>query len=250
MILKPYIFSNRSNFMKKILAFAAVAVAAVALASADPILVGHGYFGVGIGSTVKNGNGDALDSKLTSWNFGSNLDFGAGLAVNIPFGGYFGFQPGVDFYVNNVGYKFERTINANLWDKHDVTYNYLSLDIPLLLTAKVNKFNFALGPYVSIPLGDLRETWNGSYADAFGEHKYNGNPTTYAHSWGSIGLLIGMGYEQRMGMGRLVIGGNYMLDFIPIDVIRKNSDGTETKMAKLERRALKVDVSYKIPLSF
>lgn len=234
--------------MKKILAFAAVAVAAVALASADPILVGHGYFGVGIGSTVKNGSGNALDSATTSWSFGSNLDFGAGLAVNIPFGGYFGFQPGVDFYVNNVGYNQKYT-NIGVEHNNDFTYRYMSIDIPLLLTAKVNKFNFALGPYVSIPVGEMNKNsvWNTKTSSTSSTTK---GDDTYAHSWGSIGLLIGMGYEQRMGMGRLVIGGNYMLDFIPIDVIRKNSDGTETTMAKLERRALKVDVSYKIPLSF
>ena len=232
-----HIFIQREKNMKKILALAAVAVTAVALASADPLFVGHAYFGVGLGSQVTQSNGDPMgkgtlidDSKSYSWNFGSNLDFGAGVAINIPFGDYFGFQPGVDFYVNNVGYHYENNV------KNDTTFTYLSLDIPLLLTAKINKWNFSIGPYVSIPLGPVSATVSTS------SDKFEGN-----HSWGSIGAVVGVGYEQRIGLGRLVIGGRYMHDFMPIDVKSRNTD---TTVYKLYRGALAVDVAYKIPLSF
>lgn len=234
--------------MKKIIALAVAAVAAVAVASADPLLIGHGYFGVGLGSTVTDSNGKALDKDLTSWNFGSNLDFGAGIGINIPFGGYFGFQPGVDFYVNNVGYHAEGTVLLLGTTKADYTFNYLSLDIPLLFTAKVNKWNFALGPYVSIPLGDVAATTKGTINNL--SYDNSENPDKLAHSWGSVGLEVGVGYEQRMGMGRLVIGGNYMLDFIPIEVGTKNSEGKFVAANKFTRRALKLDVTYKLPLSF
>lgn len=223
--------------MKKILALAAVAVTAVALASADPLFVGHAYFGVGLGSAVQNWNSDnntRSDKPNTAWNFGSNLDFGAGVAINIPFGDYFGFQPGVDFYVNNVGYHFE---DAHYNTKYDRTYTYLSLDIPLLLTAKINKWNFSIGPYVSIPLGGKV-----SHLDSD-----NTNSVEYKHSWGSVGALVGVGYEQRIGLGRLVIGGRYMHDFVAIDVNDKDTGSTG---AKLWRGALAVDVAYKIPISF
>ncbi len=222
--------------MKKIIALAIAAIAAVAVASADPLLIGHGYFGVGLGSTVTEPDGTALDKNLTSWNFGSNLDFGAGIGINIPFGGYFGFQPGVDFYVNNVGY----SLKGSSYDA-DITYNYLSLDIPLLFTAKVNKWNFAVGPYVSIPLGNVTGTVTA---------KSDKSSIDLLHSWGSVGLELGVGYEQRMGMGRLVIGGNYMLDFIPITTYNKNDTKKEYAMEKFTRRALKLDVTYKLPLSF
>lgn len=237
--------------MKKIIALAVAAVAAVAVASADPILVGHGYFGVGLGSTVTDKDGNAVDipviSEKNSWSFGSNLDFGAGIGINIPFGGYFGFQPGVDFYVNNVGYHTDYKVGETVVYNVDYTFNYLSLDIPLLFTAKVNKWNFALGPYVSIPLGDVADTTKGTVASYSKDNTEN--PDKLAHSWGSVGLEVGVGYEQRMGMGRLVIGGNYMLDFIPIEVGTK-SEGKLVAANKFTRRALKIDVTYKLPLSF
>ena len=235
-----HIFIRWEKNMKKILALAAVAVTAVALASADPLFVGHAYFGVGLGSAVQNWNSDnntRSDLSSTAWNFGSNLDFGAGIAINIPFGDYFGFQPGVDFYVNNVGYHYE---NTHLNSKFDRTYTYLSLDIPLLLTAKINKWNFSIGPYVSIPLGG-----EVSHLDSD-----NTNPARYKHSWGSIGALVGVGYEQRIGLGRLVIGGRYMHDFMPIDVYQEYSNGYKHDTFSLWRGALAVDVAYKIPISF
>ena len=251
--------------MKKILAFVAVAVTAVAMASADPLLVGHGYFGVGLGSTVADSEGKALGSPNNTgdykWAFGSNLDFGAGIGVNIPFGGYFGIQPGVDFYVNNVGYSYdnETTILSTTTKTHtDKTYSYLSIDIPVLFTIKINKFNFAVGPYVSIPLGgqltDADKTTTtttvGSITNTSTDDHTGDNAIKRDHSWGSIGLSLGMGYEQRIGMGWLVIGGRYMLDFVPIQVQHKNSEGTPVTDFQFNRRALAVDVAYKIPLSF
>ena len=237
-----HIFIQREKNMKKILALAAVAVTAVALASADPLFVGHAYFGVGLGSAVQNWNGSTssptrtdLSKDYTSWNFGSNLDFGAGIAINIPFGDYFGFQPGVDFYVNNVGYHDKTS------SERDITYTYLSIDIPLLLTAKINKWNFSIGPYVSIPLGDVTRTNTYTSGSSTSSTKYN-------HSWGSIGAMVGVGYEQRIGLGRLVIGGRYMHDFMPIDVTQK--DSLIPNYDSLWRGALAVDVAYKIPLSF
>ncbi len=240
-----HIFIQREKNMKKILALAAVAVTAVALASADPLFVGHAYFGVGLGSAVQDWNkGNSTRTDLGNnykWNFGSNLDFGAGVAINIPFGDYFGFQPGVDFYVNNVGYHYE---TGNGYDKRDQTFTYLSLDIPLLFTAKINKWNFAIGPYVSIPLGDVTSTRNIISSSSLTSYKYS-------HSWGSIGALVGVGYEMRIGLGRLVFGGRYFHDFMPIDVEYKDySNSWPDGTLSLWRGALEIDVAYKIPLSF
>ena len=237
--------------MKKILAFAVAAVAAVAMASADPLIVGHGYFGVGLGSTVTNADGSKL-AGANDWEFASNLDLGVGVGLNIPFGGYFGVQPGVDFCVNNVGYT--NTVTTDLivhtTTKTTHTYSYLSLDIPVLLTAKVNKFNFALGPYVSFVLGEKlteprKTVVTGGSGSGTTETKYE-----HLHSWGSVGLAVGMGYEQRLGMGMLVIGGRYMLDFIPIEIQHTNSSGDRVTDYKFNRRELAIDVGYKIPLSF
>ena len=252
------LFLNYINFqeklMKKILAFAVAAVVAVAMASADPLIVGHGYFGVGLGSTVTNPDGTALysGSESCKWEFASNLDLGVGVGLNIPFGGYFGVQPGVDFCVNNVGYSYHRATSLESTTV-ERTYSYLSLDVPILLTAKLNKFNFALGPYVSFVLGDnitdsnkISETVGGS---SWAQDHTGDRADKVLHSWGSVGLAVGIGYEQRLGMGMLVIGGRYMLDFIPIEIQHVES-GNRVTDYKFNRRELAIDVGYKIPLSF
>ena len=236
--------------MKKILAFVAVAVTAVAMASADPLLVGHGYFGVGLGSTVTDHTPPAatLSGAEKTWNFGSNLDFGAGIGVNIPFGGNFGIQPGVDFYVNNLGYHAKYTLLSQTWEQ-DFTFSYMSLDIPILFTIKINKFNFAVGPYFSIPVGDAsivatNGALNGDKTAFLASHSNFDNK--YSNRTGfNFGATLGIGYEQRLGMGMLVFGGRYMHDFLPIEV----KDG-ENNVVKFWRGALAIDVGYKIPLSF
>lgn len=224
--------------MKKILTLIAVSVASIALAVADPIIVGHGYFGFGaLGTTFED-----LDSHSSVFKaFGKNLDFGGGLAVNIPFGGYFGIQPGVDFYVNNAGYAGESStavpILGTLATSWEQSYSYLSLDIPVLFTVKLDKWNFAIGPYVSIPLGNV--TPSGSYNDTSLDEDPFKTQTPV-----NFGLTAGVGYEQRLGMGRLVYGARYLLDFLPITADDSNKTNIFT------RRALFIDIGYKLPLSF
>ena len=120
--------------MKKILSLVAVAVASIALASADPILFAHGFAGWNLGSDYHT------TSDNTTHPFGTNVDVGAGLALNIPFGGYFGVQPGVDFYFNQFGSKSTNSVTVLGVTTTTVGESgsyYLSLDIPLLLTAKI-----------------------------------------------------------------------------------------------------------------
>lgn len=225
--------------MKKIMALVAVAVAAVAMASADPVLIGHGYWGSGLGTAVRDADGDKIPD--TKWNFASNMEFGAGLAVNIPFGGYFGVQPGVDFYVNNVGFN-----TKDSFMDVDFTFSYMSIDIPVLFTVKLNKWNFAVGPYVSIPVGDVVCAAKANN-DAGKLVAAGMDDTKYNHSWGSVGALISVGYEQRLGMGMLTYGARYMHDFMPITITEKNTDN---KYGKSWRGSLAVDIGYKVPLSF
>ena len=220
--------------MKKILALIAISVASIALAVADPIVIGHGYLGFGaLGTTfnydemVEYGTEDEKPSVFGA--FFSNLEYGAGASINIPFGGYFGVQAGVDFYVNSAGFKT---------DEHNYTFTYTSLDIPLLFTAKLEKWNFALGPYLSIPLGNVTAT-----RDTSGSLTYkNGRKVNF-------GITAGVGYEERMGMGRIVFGGRYMLDFL--DNFVDDPDNVAGKSEfNFTRRSLLIDVGYKLPLSF
>lgn len=228
--------------MKKILTLIAVSVASIALAVADPIIVGHGYFGFGaLGTTFEKSSTSiqypakgtyGYDDEASVFGaFGKNLEFGGGLAVNIPFGGYFGIQPGVDFYVNTAGFKS----GDYIYD-----FNYLSLDIPVLFTIKLDKWNFSIGPNFSIPLGDVTKTYTYS----------NGTVTekiTNEQKW-NVSLSVGVGYEERLGMGRLVFGGRYLLDFLPIH--NDKSSVTDIDYFNFTRRSLLIDIGYKLPLSF
>jgi len=235
--------------MKKILALAAVTAAVMTMATAKPSLVGHGYFGAGLGSKVldKDGNEIIKDSEQVdsiTWNLGSNIDCGAGLAVNIPVSDWLGIQSGVDFYVNKVGYNYK---NGMCSADYDNTFNYKSVDIPLLLTAKLNKWIFAAGPYVSIPVGQIEFTAKGTLTHIGSIETRIDKETIYEHSWGAVGLEVGAGYEQRFKTGSLILGGRYMLDLIPIEVIEKTGSSAETT-AKLFRRAVAIDIGYILPL--
>ncbi|MBO4318956.1 MAG: PorT family protein [Treponema sp.] len=213
--------------MKKLITLLAVSVTAIAVAAADPLIVLHGFVNLNaFGSTLENNSEDF--SALGA--FGDNVSAGGGVGVNIPFGGYFGVQPGVDFYFNRVAFKDKDSdlIGA---------YNYVSLDVPVLFTAKLEKWNFALGPYVSIPLGDLNRT-----------RKEGGsgiNGSLDISTGANIGMLFGVGYEERLGLGRIVFGARYMLDFMPIE-----TKVGSTTHKDFTRRGLIIDIGYKVPLTF
>ena len=58
-------------------------------------------------------------------------------------------------------------------------------------------------------------------------------------------MLFGVGYEERLGLGRLVFGARYMLDFMPLEA---NISGTRDEL--FTRRGLEIDIGYKVPLTF
>ena len=229
--------------MKKILALVAVAVASVALAAADPILFVHGFAGWNAGAShlYDTTNEQAIGpyTYTKSRPFANNLDFGGGVAINIPFGGYFGVQPGLDFYFNQFGTKYTHTV-LNTTTSNTYAYSYMSLDIPLLLTIKYKKFNFALGPNFSIPVGDLKVSKN------------DGDATSVSGSINHFifGLQFGAGYEERLGMARLIGSVRYLLDLTPALSVTTTDSNGEHNYKYFTRRGLFLDIGAKIPLSF
>lgn len=214
--------------MKKILAFITAVAASVAIASADIILLPHVYGGLGLGTTEGKDAKDFMETTATSWLLG------AGLGLNIPFGGYFGIQPGVDFYYN--------TINAEAKvGSADGSASYASLDIPLIFTVKYNKFNFGIGPYLSIPVGKL--SYDG---DLFKDEGVSWKDRDIATAV-NFGLSFEAGYEERLGLGRCLIFVRYMLDFLPTEI---EGAAGEDDAKIFTRRGLLLDLGYKLPLSF
>ena len=216
--------------MKKTMALIAVLAAGITLASAAPVLSLHGAAGNGFfGTSFAN---DTINQNQKTW--GENWDFAFGAGLNFSLGGNFGIQPEVNLAINNAGY----TINNS---EATVSSNYMSLDIPLLLTFRVNKWNFLVGPYVSFPLTQLTST---------AKPNANSDPTTSTFDIANApftvwGLTIGAGYEERIGIGRLVIGARYSFDFTPIQA---KAYGVTADY--FTRRALYLDVSYKLALDF
>ncbi|MCF0242921.1 MAG: PorT family protein [Treponema sp.] len=237
--------------MKKLLVLIMGLFVTSAAFSLTPVLAVHGNIGFGAGSEITKPDGKPIENS--SWSFAGNFDHGMGIAVNFPLLKNFGVQTGLDFYGNNVGADY---INSSTFGPASVKitqrdrFQYVSMDIPLLVTAKFGKVDIALGPYISIPLGNITYYTNLETVTDFGtqttknvsdeKHTYSNN------SWGSVGLLIGAGYEFRIGPGDLVVGANYALDFIPIEI----KDSHDNVLIKFTRRSLKVDVGYKFPLKF
>ncbi len=213
--------------MKKLIAMLAVSVTAIAIAAADPVFVVHGFVNLNaLGTSYEHAPSDASSFGA----FGDNVSIGGGIGINIPFAGYFGVQPGLDVYANRVGYK---SSNMGFGDGAINAGNYVSLDIPLLFTAKLEKWNFQLGPYLSIPVGKYKTT----YKVGSNEASYESDITSNA----IVGMVAGIGYEERLGLGRLVFGARYMLDFMKLEI-----EDVET----LTRRGLEIDIGYKVPLTF
>ena len=214
--------------MKKTMALIAVLAAGITLASAAPVLSLHGAAGKGFfGTSFAN---DTVNQNQKTW--GENWDFAFGAGLNFSLGGNFGIQPEVNLAINNAGYTYNT--------ESTLSFNYMSLDIPLLLTFRVNKWNFLVGPYVSFPLTQLTRTT---------KPNANSDPITRTFDIANApftvwGLTIGAGYEERIGIGRLVIGARYSFDFTPIQA--KNTLGVND----FTRRALYLDVSYKLALDF
>lgn len=235
--------------MKKIIAIAAIAIAAVSMATAkgkgfSPVVGVHGYVDEAWGTTI---NGASDDTKRP---IATNMGFGGGVFANLTLNGSFGVQPEVNFYMNNVGtqsFSSSSLLNSSITTDYKMTY--MSLDIPVLLTYRVNKFNLCVGPYISIPVGN--PTTSTKTVTKVGDNVNTGNSNG---SWTVdngvlFGLTAGLEYEQRIGTGRLIYGARYLLDFTPVKTYTgTDSDGNKQYAEDFTRRALELTVGYKIAL--
>ena len=225
--------------MKKTLAVVALLATALTMATAKgaPVLFAHGF----IGDTALGGTFDYnTDRKLE---FDKSLDFGGGIAINFAVASLFGISVGADVCYNQVGFTSPTGISifgSTVTTDTAYSYNYLSIDIPLMITARAKKFNFAFGPTFSLPIGEVK----GQYWAVNSTDKSDVTAKTIASPF-IFGLKFAAGYEQRMGMLRGVVGLNYQLDLMPLTV--KSGDDTVNFAT---RRALNVDVGVKLPLKF
>ena len=224
--------------MKKIVAFMAIALAAVSLASAKGIAVGvHGYLGEVWGSAY-------ADDSQPQKPFGENLYFGGGAYFSYGFKSALAIQPEVNFRVNNIGRRSSYT-SALLGTTTTTTtrWTYNSVDIPVLLTYQYKKFNLLIGPYISIPVSGLSSTT--TIETSSGSNTGSG---TVADTLSGVtfGATVGLEYAMRMGPGRLVIGGRYFHDFNPVKYETTDGEGNKSTTNYFYRGAAEVTVVFQM----
>lgn len=238
--------------MKKTIAIVTVLAAALSLASAKSVgfTAGvHGFLGEGWGKTWDTETVSS-DAKYTD-DFAGNMLFGGGLFVNFPLGGTVGIQPEVNFMANNAEYTTSGTgtllgQSGTLTTK--TTYSYNSIDIPVFLSVKYNKFNFLVGPYISLPVTQVKDSWTKTLDYTFlgstGTTNDSDSSSYDVTSKTLFGLAFGLDYAQRMGGMYLMYGARYMLDFTPVTA--QIDDDTTQKL--FTRRALLIDLGLRIAL--
>ena len=225
--------------MKKIVAFMAIALAAVSLASAKGIAVGvHGYLGEGWGSAYADT--DSQPQKP----FGENLYFGGGAYFSYGFKSALAIQPEVNFRVNNIGYR--NSVKNPLTGTTTTTttrWTYKSVDIPVLLTYQYKKFNLLIGPYISIPVSGLSYTTTIERSSG----STSGSGTVVDTLSGvTFGATVGLEYAMRMGPGRLVVGGRYFHDFNPVKYETTDGEGNKSTTNYFYRGAAEVTVGFQM----
>ena len=143
--------------MKKLIAFAVAAVAAVSVATAqiDLTVGARGIFGIGAGMHLGDPNTDT--------DLGKSLDFGGAVFAKVPVYKGLVIQPEVGFTYNMVGMKEDGVKSSG---------SYMAIDIPVLVGYDLKVSNELtvtplFGPKFSIPVGKFSSVkWDGnSYPD-------------------------------------------------------------------------------------
>ncbi len=224
--------------MKKILAFAVVAVAALSLAGAKGITLGaHGYLGEGWGASYYEN-----DSNYTK-PFGENLYFGGGAFVNVGLKGALFVQPELNYYVNNIGRKSSVTFLGTTTTT--VTkYTYNSIDVPVLFGYKYKNFSLVAGPYISFPVSSL----NYQSVISSGSSSSTTSGEVSKITGVTFGFTGGLEYETRLGPGKMILGARYLHDFNPIKNVTTDDSGNSTTTNYFYRGAAELDLGYKISL--
>ena len=180
--------------MKKLIACAVAAVAAVSMATAEISVGVRGIFGVGLGTTLAD-DMDSFDLDL-----GGTLNFGGTAFVKIPVFASLVVQPEVGFTYNMVGMKFEE---GGMKMTVDCSYN--AIDIPVLVgwDFKVGDsltVTPLVGPKISIPVGKLTGETEASYGGITDKGEWDDeidSPVLFS-------VVVGAGVAYKVGPGAIV----------------------------------------------
>ena len=224
--------------MKKIIALAMVAVAAVSMATAEITVGARGMLGWSLGSSLPE------EAKAFGYKFdaGKSFDFGFAAFVNIPLVAGIGIQPELGFSHNSVGMKisqefFGESYTGKGW------FSYNAIDIPVLVTygIKVNDsltITPLLGPKFSIPVGKIKST-----SEMNGE-KFESDPVKVGSPL-LFGIVFGADVAFKLGPGAIVGDIRYDLGLTKLKQKYEFAGQTE-KVDLVTPRALTLSVGYQL----
>ncbi len=184
----------------------------------------RGGFGFPVGTSLSDDYAGS-DTKVAAF---KGFDFDIAMYGNIKFDAAPGFsiQPELQYSYNKTGIKYESA------DKYG-NCNYSSFDIPVLLGYSIEGGNFLItpqvGPYLSIPLGKLKQSYDGKDA---------GDIDIDSHVL--FGSIFGLEVGYKTGdSGVFNAGMRFATDFGAL----KTKVG-DTSYSLLTRRKLTIDLGY------
>ena len=228
--------------MKKIIALVAAATLAVGMVCAQVgVSVGaKGTFGMNLGSQLdrelKDSMGTGMDIKDVFMVNGGGQVYGR---YNMPFHAPLGVQLGFGVTANNgAGLEAEQQ-----GVKVKVSFSYLSLDIPLLITYDIAAGPVVIMPFVgpnfSIPVGEPK---------AGMEVEMNGTKMDMSDSSGMSvtgfvpGIVAGVAVGLPLGPGALMFDLSYVNDFTPVKAKQEGIDDQNL----LIRRNFNISLGYEL----
>lgn len=239
--------------MKKTLAVVAVLATALTFATAKKsfsMTAGvRGNFGLGLGT--------ALDKDLTDVGYEldafQTMNMGGGLFLNFPIASGIGIQPEVN-YNYNIIHMTATSTNDVISTKSvtTTTATYSTIDIPVNITYKFNKFTFLVGPVFTIPVGNIATVTHNETTVGSTVTKNDSNDELTLGSNFIMGMDVGLEYSMRIGMIQGFGGVRYNLDFMPMksktETTNSNGSTTTTYDELATRRTLAVTIGARVAL--
>lgn len=201
--------------MKKLIGFAAAAIFAMSLATAEITVGARGIFGLGLGTTIPNKTDDV---KL-----GACLDFGANAFVKIPLFASLSLQPELGFTHNIVDMKYEykyENYNYSYSISAKTSYSFNAIDIPVLVGWDIKigdslTVTPLIGPKFSIVLGKIsgkaEAEINGKSESSDPIEADNASPLLFS-------IVLGAGVSYKLGPGAIVGDLRYNLGLSELKV--------------------------------
>ena len=232
--------------MKKTIAVVVMLAAALTMVSAKSskkysFTAGvHALGGIGFGSFDEDLEKKIKDNAGLSKGLG--LELGGGAWVNLPLYQGLCIQPEVNYMYNTATLNTDDT-TLGITTKTTETKSYSSLDIAALFTYKVQSINFLVGPTISIPVSKMKSVTTGtSTAGAVSTAINNENEKDISNI--TFGLQAGANTNIRFGLGQIVAGARFMMDFNPTQNTT-TSGSTTTTTDLYKRMGVIAEVGYR-----